>query len=82
MPLKTATQKYKKLSRIPAVLYRIPLPVTQVLVFFHGDIYPICPRCDCTLDREYANYCDRCGQHLSWEFLHFAKEIHAPRKER
>ena len=64
---------------IPASLYRIPLPVTQVLILTHGDTYPICPRCDCTLDREYMCYCDRCGQCLSWDLLDFAKEVHAPR---
>lgn len=28
--------------------------------------YPICPRCNSSLDREYQNYCDRCGQALDW----------------
>ena len=79
MPLKTATQKQRKLGRISAMLYRIPLPVTQVLVLLHGDTYPICPRCDCTIDRAYMNFCDRCGQRLGWELLDFAKEVKAPR---
>ena len=76
----SATQTHKKPRRIPAILYRLPLPVTKVLVLFHGNSYPICPRCDCTVDREYVRYCDRCGQHLSWELFDHAKVIHAPRK--
>ena len=73
-------QENKKPGRISAVLYRLPLPVTRVLVFSRGDSYPICPRCDCTVDREYMHFCDRCGQHLSWALFDYAKVIHAPRK--
>ncbi len=32
-----------------------------------ADSYPVCPRCECTLDREYQLFCDRCGQALSWK---------------
>ena len=28
--------------------------------------YPICPACDVPMEREYQNYCDRCGQCLGW----------------
>lgn len=28
--------------------------------------YCICPRCNCTFEREYQSYCDRCGQKLAW----------------
>ena len=63
-----------------AVKYRLPMPVSQVLVFPSGDSYSICPRCDTTLDREYMRYCDRCGQHLSWKLFRFAKIVHWPRK--
>lgn len=77
----TATEKGKiKPGLISAILYRLPLPVTKVLVFFRGDNYPICPRCDCTLDREYMRFCDRCGQCLSWELFDCVKVVHAPRK--
>ena len=74
-----ATQTPKKPGRISAILYRLPLPVTKVLVFSCGDNYPICPRCDCTAGREYMRFCDRCGQHLSWQLFDCAKVIHAPR---
>lgn len=81
MPLKTATKKPHKPGRISAVLYRIPLQVSEVLVLHNGDGYPICPRCDCTLEREYMNFCDRCGQKLGWEFFGFARKIPAPRRK-
>ena len=75
----SATQTHKKPRRVSAILYRLPLPVTKVLVFSCGYSYPICPRCDCTVDREYMRYCDRCGQHLSWEVFEHAAVIQAPR---
>lgn len=81
MPLKTATQKQRKMGRVSARLYRIPLQVMQVLVLRHGETYPICPRCGCTVDREYMRFCDRCGQRLGWERLDLAKEINAPRNK-
>ena len=76
----SATKTHKKPGRISAILYRLPLPVTKVLVLLCGDGYPICPRCDCAMDREYMRFCDRCGQHLSWELFDYAKVIYAPRK--
>lgn len=76
----SAPQTHKKPGRISAILYRLPLPVTKVLVLLCGDRYPICPRCNCPADREYMRFCDRCGQHLSWELFDYAKVIHAPRK--
>lgn len=80
MPLKEKTAGQRDSLRITSFLYRIPLPVSEVLQFSEGYCYPICPRCDRTLDREYMNFCDRCGQRLSWEFFDFARVIHAPRR--
>lgn len=34
--------------------------------------FPVCPRCQCCLEREYQAFCDRCGQKLGWEFFHHA----------
>lgn len=28
--------------------------------------YYVCPNCNCTFEREYQSYCDRCGQKLAW----------------
>lgn len=72
----------KKPGHISAILYRLPLPVTEVLVLLHGDSYPICPRCDCAVDREYMRFCDRCGQRLGWELFDFARIVYAPRGPR
>lgn len=51
------------------VSYRMPRSVRQVFRTQSGEIYPVCPRCDCTLDREYMRFCDRCGQKLRWEWF-------------
>lgn len=52
-----------------AIAYRMPLLVTKVVRYQSGDTYPICPRCNRCLDREYIKYCDRCGQRLDWQQL-------------
>ena len=77
MHLKTTITRQRKPSRIGAYLYRIPMPVGKVVVFSSGDSYPVCPRCDCTIDREYMRFCDRCGQRLSWMRLDAAKIVTA-----
>ena len=58
-----------------AVTYRVPLPVTKVIAFTNTT-YPICPRCDLSLDREYMSFCDRCGQRLNWDYLEYAQVVH------
>ena len=52
--------------------YRMPMQVRQVVLFHDGNSYPLCPRCDCTIEREYMRYCDRCGQRLNWSAFSFA----------
>lgn len=47
--------------------YRKALLVQELVVFSDGACYYICPRCHITLDREFASYCDRCGQCLGWK---------------
>lgn len=49
-----------------AITYRAPLLVAEVYRYQNGDTYPVCPRCNRCLDREYVQYCDRCGQRLDW----------------
>lgn len=49
--------------------FRIPMQVTHVQGHSYRNgftTYPICPRCRRTFEREYQNYCDRCGQSLNW----------------
>lgn len=79
MPLKEKTARQRNFFVFPAVQYRIPLPVKEILQLPNGDGYPICPRCDMTIEREYMHFCDRCGQKLSWEQFDYASVIYAPR---
>lgn len=79
MPLKTKTEGRRNSLRVAAYLYRIPLPVREVLQFPSGYCYPICPRCDRTLEREYMSFCDRCGQRLAWNHFDKADAVFAPR---
>ena len=53
------------------VTYRVPLPVTKVIAFTNTT-YPLCPRCDLSLEREYMSFCDRCGQKLNWDLFEHA----------
>ena len=56
-----------------AVSYRVPRRVKEVIFFWEEGFFPICPRCSCSMDREYMAYCDRCGQRLSWNRFGSAK---------
>ena len=51
--------------------YRVPMAVSAFRYIYdtvYGPTtYPVCPRCKCTLERDYQQYCDRCGQALDWE---------------
>lgn len=49
--------------------YRTAMPVTEVKCFILSGRptgYPVCPRCGMTVEREYQQFCDRCGQKLDW----------------
>ena len=51
--------------------YRVPLQVKTICAYpkFQGGYtaFPVCPRCQITLEREYQAFCDRCGQALGWD---------------
>lgn len=64
-----------------AMTFRIPLLVTKVIVYSDHTAYPLCPRCTIGLEREYMNFCDRCGQKLSWKLFAYAKIIR-PKSQR
>ena len=66
----------RKFKVIPG--YRTPLQVCELLLSRDGIYYPICPRCKCSIDREYMSYCDRCGQRLGWDRLRAAKVVEPP----
>ena len=88
MPLKLNYTKHHDEKMTPrfileAVSYRIPLMVTRVVKLpGYGQIYPQCPRCKKTMDREYMRFCDRCGQKLNWDYLDHAVVIYAPFTEK
>ena len=82
MPLKTATATQRSSVFLHILSYRIPKPVKEVLLFASGDSYPICPRCDESIDREYMQFCDCCGQRLSWLHFENAAVVHAPRRKK
>lgn len=55
----------QSLSR--AVSYRVPRPVTQLIVYSRGSAYPLCPRCHQAIEREFMCFCSSCGQRLAWK---------------
>lgn len=81
MLLKEKTIKQRNSLKLTALQYRLPLPVQEVLQLTNGTRYPICPRCELTIEREYMCYCDRCGQHLSWSQFENANVVFAPRRK-
>ena len=64
-----------KISVVEAVSYRMPLAVTKILLLPNKEIFPVCPRCNITLEREYQRFCDRCGQHLDWDYFDDAEIV-------
>jgi len=60
-------------SFVDAVSYRIARPVREISVRANDDSFPICPRCDRAMDREYMAFCDCCGQKINWQTLPMAK---------
>ena len=58
----------RKESYEEAMGFRQPMQVREIMVFGRNrPSFPVCPRCELTLEREYMAYCDRCGQCLGWK---------------
>lgn len=53
-------------SKDESLSYRLPMQVTEIFATDDQEHFPVCPRCRISLEREYMNYCDRCGQRLDW----------------
>lgn len=62
--------------------YRIPMQIRLYIQHWFRDVYPICPRCGSSLERDFVSYCDRCGQRLGWDQLNQVCYIKAGDKER
>ena len=44
--------------------------VTRIRYYgYQSTGYCVCPGCNCTFEREYQTYCDRCGQKLAWNLF-------------
>ena len=73
MPLKQKKRNRNRNNLIKWILedvsYRVMRPVVHVRRLQNGDCYPICPRCNRTIEREYMRFCDRCGQPLDWKLF-------------
>lgn len=56
--------------------FRAAMAVTQIRLFPMDGAYPVCPRCQISLDREYQHFCDHCGQRLGWKGYRKAQIIY------
>ena len=77
------TRPRSRLALIAALpkAYRLytPRAVTELRVFytaFGTTGYYVCPGCGVTLEREFVNFCDRCGQRLDWDDYESARIIY------
>ena len=70
-----AEQKYTTRLFIKAVSYRVPLPVTKIIVYADNTAYLLCPRCDSAIERDYVFFCDQCGQKLNWDLFEYARVV-------
>lgn len=78
MNLKQVVMLWRK-AFLCVLSYRMPLQVNTVVQHLSSVYcYPLCPRCNCSLERDYMAYCDRCGQRLGWKFINIAQVRRAP----
>ena len=60
--------------------YRKPMRVNEIMMFsssVNGENgYYVCPKCKITLEWEFMDFCDRCGQKLDWDGCENAKVIY------
>ncbi|MBD5152393.1 MAG: hypothetical protein HDT16_07960 [Oscillibacter sp.] len=61
---------------VDALRFRQPMPVRELAQYRSGEQFPICPQCGSAIEREYQNFCDRCGQMLGWKQFHRARVVH------
>lgn len=55
-------------NEVPAEEYRKPMLIKHYYVTLHGEIYPLCPRCDAVTRSDYQGFCTNCGQRLKWNY--------------
>lgn len=74
----------QKLNLLQELSYRRPMLVRELMVFPNTrpiDSYYVCPRCQITMEREFMQYCDRCGQCLDWSMYEQALIMYPGRKK-
>ena len=64
-----------RVSAQAALQYRQPMQVRELARYRSGGTFPVCPRCGSAMEREYQNYCDRCGQRLGWREIRRAQVV-------
>ena len=80
MTLDKRKKRQTKQQALDFLSYRLPMLVTELLVYSNNDSYYVCPRCHSTLDRDFLAFCDRCGQCLNWKLYKKAKIIYPGKK--
>lgn len=58
-----------------ALRFRRPMQVRELARYRSGGTFPLCPQCGAAMEREYQNFCDRCGQRLGWRELRRAMVV-------
>lgn len=69
-PTKVSVKRKKNVKETAleeAFSYRVPMEVTQILKLENEEYYPVCPRCETSIEREYMSFCNCCGQKLGWK---------------
>lgn len=78
-----ATKRRKRIAKWRgAYSYRIPMQIKLYMLHWWRDCYPICPRCEISLERDFLGYCYHCGQKLGWDRLNEVCFIKAGDKTR
>ena len=55
-------------NKVTAEEYRRPMLIKHYYVDVHGNIYPLCPRCNTATHSDYQRFCTGCGQRLKWNY--------------
>lgn len=56
--------------------FRQQMPISEVMIYSDGTGYYVCPGCHVAMGREFVEFCDCCGQNLSWQHYRKAKKIY------
>lgn len=71
----------RKQSPTLEMSFRVPMPVAQIRLFHPDGAFPVCPQCGISMEREYQNFCEYCGQRLDWKRYKKAQVVEYPQKK-